>query len=177
MDRGVGRWPTIPSESSSNDTWERGLRFAAVGFASLIVFGAVLGLLGVRTDIAAASGRGYVLSVEHATVTRAGLPTPFNVEVVTEDGSALPGRITTRVDSAYLAMFDENGLEPAPAESFHTDEWTWWTFEVPAGSTEFQLSFDARLEPSVHWGREGSAALEIDDVEVVSAQFATWVIP
>jgi hypothetical protein len=89
----------------------------------------------------------------------------------------LPARITTRIDSWYLGMFDENGLEPEPAESFHTNDWTWWTFEVPEGSTEFELSFDARLEPSVQWGRQGTAALVIDSVEVLSAQFATWVVP
>lgn len=176
MESGVGGWSTIPSDSS-NDTRERGLRFAAVGFASAVILGALLGLLGVRSEIASVSENGYVLSVEHAAVTRPGLATPFNVGVATEDRSPLPRQITTRIDSAYLGMFDENGLEPEPAESFHTDEWTWWTFDVPAGSAEFQLSFDARLEPSVHWGRDGAAALEIDGVEVVSAQFATWVIP
>lgn len=177
MDRGVGNWPTIPCESSANDAWERGLRFVSVGFTCALVLGALFGVLGVRTEFATASGNGYALSVEHAAVTRAGLATPFNVEIAAEDGGALPAQITTRIDSQYLGMFDENGLEPEPAHSFHTDGWTWWTFEIPAGSTEFELSFDARLEPSVHWGRNGTAALEIDGVEMVSTQFATWVIP
>jgi hypothetical protein len=177
MDRGVGGWPTIPSDSRSSEAWEKGLRFASVGLACALALGALLGLLGVRTDSVSASGNGYTLSVEHAAVTRAGLATPFNVEVATQDGSALPARITTRINSWYLGMFDENGLEPEPAESFHTDDWTWWTFDVPEGSREFELSFDARLEPSVHWGRDGTAALEIDGVELLSTRFATWVVP
>jgi hypothetical protein len=177
MDRGVGGWPTSPSASRLGEVWERGLRFASVGLTSALVVAALLGLLGVRTDFVSATGHGYAVSVEHAIVTRAGLATPFSVEVATEDGSALPARITTRIDSWYLAMFDENGLEPEPAESFQTDEWTWWTFEVPEGSTSFQLTFDVRLEPSVQWGRDGTAALEIDGVEVLNTRFATWVVP
>lgn len=177
MNQGGGSWPTIPSASRLDETWERGLRFASVGLVSAMVVGALFGLFGVRTDSVSASAHGYALSVEHAIVTRAGLATPFSVQVATDDGGALPARITTRIDSWYLGMFDENGLEPEPAESFQTDQWTWWTFEIPEGSTSFQLTFDVRLEPSVQWGRDGTAALEIDGVEVLDTRFTTWVIP
>lgn len=89
----------------------------------------------------------------------------------------LPAKITIRVESNYLAMFDENGLEPEPSASFDDPMWTWWTFDIPPDTSVFQFSFDARLEPAVQWGRGANAAVEIDGREMASVEFETWVIP
>jgi hypothetical protein len=138
---------------------------------------AAVSLLGVRTGTVAASGDGYSIEVLRAQVTRPGLATPFAVEIATVDGAELPEEVTLRVESSYLSIFDFNGLEPTPTASFSNDQWTWWSFEVPAGQPVLRVDLDARLEPSVQWARSGSATLEIDGRSLVSVDFTTWVMP
>jgi hypothetical protein len=167
---------TIPTENGI-DRWETGLRAASVGLVGVLALSALLGLFGVRTAVATGSGNGLTISVTHAAVTRGGLATPFDVEVTSEDGSSLPPAITVRVAADYLAMFDENGLEPEPSSSFNDADWTWWTFDIPAGARAFEVTFDARLEPAVQFGQQATAAIEIDGREMVSTQFRTWVMP
>jgi hypothetical protein len=167
---------TIP-EPRTALIWERPMRLVSVGIIGAVVLAASLGLLGVRTTKTSATGNGLSISVEYAAVSRGGLATPFSVEVATENGSPLPSSTTIRVSSPYLAMFDDNGIEPAPASSFNTGDWTWWTFEVPTGASRLQIDLDARLEPSVQFGRGAEAAVEIEGREVVAAEFNTWVMP
>ncbi|MGH3650898.1 MAG: hypothetical protein ACRDU9_09340 [Acidimicrobiia bacterium] len=168
---------TIPSPESGVTPWEQPIRVVAIGFIGAMVVLAAFGLLGVRTTVTEATGNGFSMVVTHAAVTRAGLATPFSVEVATVDGSPLPAMTTIRVASPYLALFDDNGMEPSPASSFNTSDWTWWTFEVPPGTAHLRVDLDARLEPAVQWGREAEAAVEIDGEEVVDVRFTTWVMP
>jgi hypothetical protein len=168
---------TIPSAEIGPNGWETGLRAVSVALVGALVLLGLLGLLGVRTAVATASDNGFSISVNHAAITRAGLATPFDIEVGTEDGSPLPASITIRVDSSYLAMFDENGLEPEPSSSFNSPDWTWWTFDIPPETSVLEFSFDARLEPAVQWGRGATAAIEIDGREMVAVEFETWVMP
>jgi hypothetical protein len=168
---------TIPPPESGVTPWEQPIRVLAIGFIGVIVLLAGFGLLGVRTTTTEAMGNGFHIAVTHAAVTRAGLATPFSVEVATVDGSPLPAMTTIRVASPYLALFDDNGMEPLPASSFNSSDWTWWTFEVPPEVTRLRVDLDARLEPAVQWGRQAEAAVEIDGEEVVDVQFTTWVMP
>lgn len=172
-----GEASTIPSEASGTDGWEGALRALAVTLISVVALAGVLGLLGVRSSVASSSGSGISLRVDHASIARPGLAIPFSISIESSDGSPLPPTVTTRVGSHYLEMFDENGLDPAPTSSFRTGDWTWWTFEVPDGSTELEVSFDARVEPAVQWGRSTTAAVEIDGTEIASVDFTTWVLP
>jgi hypothetical protein len=143
----------------------------------VVVLAGLIGIFGVRTRTAQNSGNGLTVSVQHASVTRPGLATPFSVAIATDDGAPLPSQITTRIDSDYLGMFDENGLEPEPASSYQNGQWTWWTFDVPQGHNELEVSFDVRLEPAVQWGRMGSATIEIAGEQMVAVEFATRVMP
>jgi len=174
---GRGKFSTIPPEDSGTYRWERVVRYGSLAMIVILVFAALLGFLGVRTSSATASGSGLSLTVDHSSITRAGLATPFSLVIESVDGSPLPPLLTTRVDSAYLAMFDENGLDPDPTSSFQSEEWTWWSFEVPEGSSVLEVSFDARLEPAVQWGRSATAAVEVDGREAVAVEFTTWVVP
>jgi hypothetical protein len=168
---------TIPPSEGGANGWERGLRALSVGLVVAIVLVGLLGLLGVRTAVATASSNGFSISVNHAAITRAGLATPFDIEVSREDGSPLPAQITLRIGSGYLAMFDENGLEPEPSSSFNDPDWTWWTFDVPSDMSVLEFSFDARLEPAVQRGMGATAAVEVDGREMVAVEFDTWVMP
>lgn len=173
----AGSTSTRPPEEIGTDGWEKGLRIFSISLLSAVVLTGLFGFLGVRSAIAVASANGFTIEVTHASITRPGLATPFDLRVATEDGSPLPATVTTRIASSYLAMFDENGLDPQPVSSFQSDQWTWWTFEVPEGAGLLEVSFDARLEPGVQWGQDSLAAVEIDHAEVVAVEFETWVLP
>lgn len=168
---------TRPLDQSGSPHWDRVLWYVSMAVVAVFVLGGATGLLGVRTATASETANGLTLEVEHAVVTRPGLATPLDLTVATTDGSPLPGEVTTRLASSYLAMFDENGLDPQPVSSFQSDRWTWWTFEVPDGEDVLEVSLDARLEPSVQWGESSNAAVEIDGEEVVGVQFTTRVAP
>jgi len=168
---------TIPSQETETNGWETGLRAVSVGCIGLLMLLGLLGLFGVRSSVATASGNGLSIAVTHAAITRPGLATPFSVEVRSEDGSPLPASVTLRVDSAYLALFDENGLDPEPSSSFADAEWTWWSFDIPPEAGVLEFSFDARLEPAVQRGRGATTAVEIDGREMVAVEFDTWVMP
>lgn len=168
---------TIPLSVARSRRWERYLRVLAVGFVSVLVVGGLLGILGVQVATTGASSRGFTLRVHHAVVSRAGLATPFDIEVSKDDGTELPAQVEVRVSSDYLAMLDENGLEPLPSASFRDLEWTWWVFDIPPGRHEMTVSLDARMEPAVQWGRDARVAVEVDDQEMVAVDVRTWVSP
>lgn len=169
---------TIPDEPPESWTrWERRLHVASFVLVVGLVILAATGLLGVRTGTITASEGGYQIEVLRTAVSRPGLATPFGISVATADGSDLPETVTLRVDSSYLAMFDFNGLQPEPSTTFSTEQWTWWTFDVPRGHSSLRVELDARLEPSVQWARAGTAGLEINGDSLVSVDFTTWVMP
>lgn len=158
------------------DGSERWLRVVSLTVIGAVVLAAAVGLLGVRTGEVTAAGGGYTMTVWYSEMTRPGLATPFSVEVRPDSGE-LPPSVTVRVSSPYLALFDDNGLEPTPTESYNTPEWTWWTFDVPPGSEVLRVDLDARLEPAVQYGETATAAIEVDGQQVVSADFTTGVAP
>jgi hypothetical protein len=168
---------TEVSDRSGTHRSERAIRVGSLAFLGMVLVAGGLGLLGVRSASAVATLNGYTLEVTHAITTRPGLATPFELRVATDDGAPLPREVTIRVESAYLAMFDENRFHPEPVSSFRTDRWTWWTFEVPDGAQEMSVGLDARLEPSVQSGRSSTAALEIAGEEKVAVHFVTGVMP
>lgn len=170
------RSSTIPSLDSGMDRWERWLRLVSLALIGGLVLAASIGLLGVRTGRATSAGGGYTMTVWYTEMTRPGLATPFSVEV-RSDAGVLPDSVTLKVSSSYLALFDDNGMEPLPAASYNTPEWTWWTFDIPPDSDILRVDLDGRLEPAVQVGETATAALEIDGTQVVSVAFTTRVAP
>lgn len=169
---------TLPEDPSSREyRRERWIRNSTILFVVSAVALGALGILGVKASTATADGNGYRMEVNYAAVTRGGLATPLAIEVGTEDGSALPDVVTIRVSSDYLALFDDNGMEPAPVNSFNSGGFTSWDFEVPLRETTLEVVLDARLEPAVQWGEAASVELWIDGERQVSTEFRTWVMP
>lgn len=167
---------TIPSGESGMDRWESSLRIVSLILIMGVVLAAAAGFLGVRTAEATGIGGGFTLTVLYTEMSRAGLATPFGVEVRSDSGE-LPPTVTIKVSSSYLALFDDNGLEPTPTESYNTSEWTWWTFDVPPNTAELRVDLDARLEPAVQSGQTATAAVEVDGQQVASVEFTTLVAP
>lgn len=113
------------------------------------------------------------------TLGSAGRPRhPVRIAVSTESSDGLPAEVSVRVTSEYLAIFDENGLDPGPISAFADETWTHWTFEVPPGEKTLEIDFDARLEPAVQARRvTGIVALDLAGDEVASVDFSTLVMP
>ena len=132
------------------------------------------GVLGVRTGVVTASGEGYELEVEFATVTRPGLATPWSTTIRHPGG--FDGPIKIAVSSEYFDMFDENGLDPDPDGATADGEFVYWEFQPPDGD-EFEVSFDARIEPARQWGTDGISRLMDGERVIAEAQYRTWVLP
>jgi hypothetical protein len=96
------------------------------------------------------------------------------IEVASNAGS-LPPEVTVEIPRAYMSMFDENGLDPPP-DSVTSDGTTEiWTFRTDDVST-LSIDFDARLQPNMHYSRDGWVVVSGGD-SVVRVDFRTRVMP
>jgi hypothetical protein len=169
---------TIPPEQARSSRTEAWLQRGSIGVVGLLIVLAIFGALGVSMSLASETARGYSLEIRHARVSRPGLATPFGIAVSTEANEGLPAKVTVRVTTDYLAVFDENGLDPSPSSAFADEVWTHWTFDVPSGEETLEIDFDARLEPAVQARRvEGTVVLEVGGDEVVTVDISTLVMP
>lgn len=132
------------------------------------------GFLGVKSRTTTVTGGGYELTVTYGQVSRAGLATPWSFEVRRPGGFDGPIRVAT--NTSFLDMFDENGFDPDPSSTTATPDEVIWEFEPPDGDT-LGVSLDARIEPGVHWAREGETSVLVEGRKVVTARYKTWVMP
>ena len=137
----------------------------------------LLGLYGVRSGTTEATGGGYELTVTYAKVTRPGLATPWSVEIRRPGGFG-EETVTVAVASSYFDAFDENSLDPDPAEATSDGERSIMKFQPPPGDV-MTISFDARIEPGVQLTRlKGEVSvLDAAGADVVTAHFRTLVMP
>jgi len=145
--------------------------------AGAVLDGVGLDVYGVDSATVSASGDdGWGLEVRYGTVSRPALATPFDIEVRHEGGFD-DRQVTVAVSASYLSMWDENGLDPAPAEETADPERILWTFDPPDGDV-LAISFDARIEPAAQEGRRGwVAVLDEGGAELVAVDFETRVRP
>jgi hypothetical protein len=159
---------------------ERGPRARLARRALLCVFATILALgatgrLGVRTEHASASGNGYALRVEYPRVTRAGHAVPLAVEVRRAGGFGdEPVRLT--LSTSYFALFDENGVQPAPSAETATATELRWEFDPPPGDV-LRVYFDTRTGPNRQRGAAGTFAVLDGDAVAVSVTVRTTVMP
>jgi hypothetical protein len=170
--RGTSTIPSLPDIERLRRS--RLLRRAFTIVLTLFLVLSLTGVLGVRTRTATGAAQGYVVAVTYAAMTRPGLATPWAVDVTRVGG--FEEAVTVAVTSDYIDMFDENGLDPDPAIARADDRYTYWTFEIPPGD-KLGVSFDARLEPAVQWGRDGKVLLIREGRTLLEVPFRTWVMP
>jgi hypothetical protein len=155
---------------------ERYARWAFTAVLASFLALSLASVFGVRSATATASGGQYELRVRYAAVTRPGLATPFEISVRRLDGAAITDPVTIAVSSDYLAMFDENGLDPGPASETASADDVVWEFDPP-GSDTLVVTLDARVEPAVQWGRDGVVRIVDPGGDGAEARIRTWVTP
>jgi hypothetical protein len=164
--------PRVPTRGW--DSFERILRVVSVVVIFGIVIAALFGFAGLTTGTAANSSGPLSVDVEYATVSRPGLATPLVIDIRSTEG-ALPPEVTLEIPRAYLSMFDENGLDPAPDSVTSDGETEIWTF-APGDVDTLSIDFDARLQPNMHYDRAGWVVVRAGDDEV-RVDFTTRVMP
>jgi len=175
-DRDAGASPTFPGVGPSVgwDRFERSLRFIAVVVVFGVVVFALLGFAGLSTATAQNEVGDLRVEVGYAEVSRPGLATPFVIDIRSTDGP-LPAEVTVEVPRSYLAMFDENGLDPPPDSVTSDGDTEIWTF-APGDVSELSIDFDARLQPNMHYDRDGWVVVSAGGDEV-RVEFTTRVMP
>jgi hypothetical protein len=167
--------PTTPDEpnllASRRSRLLRRLFMAAL--VAFLAFG-LTGGLGVRTRTTTVRSGGYELTVTYGQVSRAGLATPWSLEIRHPGG--FDGPVTVSTNTRYLDLFDENGFDPEPSKATATPDAVIWEFDEPDGDT-LGVSLDARVEPGAQWGRTGETSVLVDGKPVVTAKYKTWVLP
>lgn len=129
---------------------------------------------GVSSATVSASAGSYGLEVRYGQVSRPALATPFEIVVTSDRGFDRP--VVIAVDQRYLAMWDVNGIVPAPSSEVVDDDRVLWEFDPPEGST-LTVVYDGRIEPSRQTSQRGSVALLDGDTVVASVEFTTRVMP
>jgi hypothetical protein len=158
------------------DRFERALRALSFLMIFGVVIAAMFGVAGLRTGEQTAANGDLRATVLHAQVTRPGISTPFRLRIETLSGVALPDELLVGVPVAYLAMFDENGLDPEP-DAISSDGTTeTWTFH-PDGQPVLVIDFDARLQPNIHSGRDAAVTIDSGDSAPLRIAFHTRVFP
>lgn len=163
--------PDVDLTQLRRATWVRRALLALLcGFLLL----GLLGVFGPRSERVSAASGGVELTVEHPSVTRAGLDSPWSVEVRREGG--FDGPVRLRTTSSYFDRFDENGLDPEPASATQDARWITWEFDQPSGDV-LVVSLDARLAPTVQSGMSATTELLDGDRPVVGVTYRTRVMP
>ena len=91
-----------------------GRRVVLAAMTAMVLAGAG-GLLGVRSATSSATDGTWHLSVEHATVARAGLDVPWQATV--QHSGGFGKTLTLAVTGDYLDIYETQGFHPDPSSS------------------------------------------------------------
>jgi hypothetical protein len=145
-------------------------------FAALFDWLTDVAVFGVEDETVRASGGGFDLEVNYASLSRPALATPLDIIVTRPGGFDEP--LTLALTGTYFDIWDENALSPQPDAETSDAERLLLTFEPPANSDTMRISYDGRVEPTAQRGRRGAVAIvDENDDEIVTASFRTRLLP
>ena len=127
---------------------DRNLRRVGIGVLALFVLAGLVGVLGVRTATTTASGEGVELELQYGAVTRAGLATPYHLEVVRDGG--FDGPVVVALTREFFDRFDYQNFYPNPDKETADEDWVVYEFAPPEGEV-FRWSFDVKASPNQLW--------------------------
>jgi hypothetical protein len=141
----------------------------------MIVLTGASGFLGIRSTTSTTSGNGYSLSVDHASVARAGLDVPWQVTVTRVGG--FEQSITLAVTGDYFDMYETQGFTPEPSAMVRDADTLYLTFDAPEGDT-FTVDYDAYVQPASQRGQ--GATVSVVDANLrplATVHFDTSLLP
>lgn len=144
---------------------------AAVG--AVVALG-LLGVLGPTTRTVASSAGSMRVEVAYAAVTRAGLATPWAVEVRRPGGFDGPIRIATT--GTYFDGLDFNELYPEPVEMTSKGELVVFEFAPPEGEL-FRVRLDARATPAWTLWRSAVTTVSVPGLPEARVSYRTIFLP
>lgn len=168
-------FPTKPDEVPLR-TWRRAAwaRRALVVLFCIPVVGSFFGLVGLTHADVRSNASGYELRARYPEISRAGIASPLDIFVHSEDGFDSP--ITLKITHEYYRLFDLNGIYPAPSAETVDGDLLVWEFDPPMEDS-FQLHMDWRVQPSVHDGKAATVELYVDDLFIADVSFDTRIAP
>ena len=166
---------TVQSEKAA--ARGRTIRRLVVVAMALFVGAGVAGLLGYRSATVTDGSGPYELTVHHPAITRAGLPSNWDLSLVRTDGQDLGGSIDVQTTASYFDLFDQNGLEPAPEGEWQDEEVLVWTYEPGPGDTALVLHYDGRLQPNLRGWWDAETTVLVDDARVATVSYRTVAMP
>ena len=162
-------------ESPRQERLALGGRRSILALLLVIVLAGISGLLGVRSSTATDEGGGYELSVDHASIARAGLDVPWQVTVTHEGG--FEKTITLAVTGNYFDVYETQGFTPEPSSSIRDAETLYLTFDAPQNDT-FTVDYDAYIQPSSQRGRAATVSVVDADLRpLASVDIDTHLLP
>ena len=153
-------------------TWRR---VGTVVLALFVLAGAV-GLLGVKSGSAKAEANGVQLSMEYTAITRAGMSTPFRVEVRQDE--PFDGPIVIAVSRELFDKFDFQNFYPNPSAETSDADFVEYEFDEPDGSV-FVWNFDVRTGPNqvLSWATYTTQVRDSAGAVLVEADTRIVVMP
>jgi len=148
-------------------------RIGIAVLAAFVVCGAI-GLFGIRTSSATASGGGYRLRVDYPAADRPGQPASLVLMVQRPGGFA--GPVDLQLTQSYLDLLDMNDVEPAPSDTKSSGPYVVWTFAKPDGDT-LTVTIDAAIQLNTQTGASASVRVLDHGTAVAAVHFHTWVAP
>lgn len=155
----------------------RGRWAAHIGMLALaaIVVAGLFGAFGLRTATVEAAASGYRLEVEHASLTRAGQPSPLHIRL--ERAGGFDGPVQLSLCDDYFDHIDFQSWFPTPAAETGTAVTLDYEFDPPPGEI-LEISLDARTAPGQFGGKDTCEITVLEkDVPVTSVTFSTWRLP
>ena len=132
--------------------------------------------VGVDGRSTSASSGPVDLTVRYPSVARPGLAAPFEIRIEQEGGFP-EDTVSIAVSDAFLAIWDLNGVFPAPSAETSDGETVVWEVDSPEGDV-LTVRLDARIEPARQDGVDARVAvLDGAGVELVAVDFTTAIRP
>lgn len=150
------------------------LRRIALAALTLIIVSAGVGFLGVKSGTVTASGDGYEMELEYATIARAGLDVPFDVTLTHAGG--FDSDIVLALTADYFDIFEHQGVSPEPDSESSEGQMVYLTFPAPRGD-EFRMGYDIYIQGSSQVGASGEVWLVVDDEPLLRLPFTTALVP
>jgi hypothetical protein len=167
---------TSPDEPLDDGKARRARNLRRIWIAALVAFVALAltGILGQRTSTVTVAKNGYRLTVTYPSVVRPGVDVRMNV--IVENANGFGPSLNLAFDRHWFDDFDVNSLRPDEDSSTSDGRSIVYTWnDVPGKKFEFAL--DMYAEYGEHFGLDGSTAVVVRDVPVVTARYHTRWVP